>query len=324
VAGHPPDHRRLPLGWHLAVLVACAIIPVLLFSAFLVARVSTQDRAANMGETSELLFQNADHTFTLCDAAIVKSEQLGFQGVSLATMYEARARIAIAMDDEPAFQSAVERCAAEYKKGKSPALTAKIARLLDEARKLEVLVTEPPPAAMELFEHTQTATELHTVQSLMQECKGDRDRGRVALTLLLNGSTSQAAHLYGVRQAGLTYLASLPQDENDTAMHAWLEASLRAELETFEITETATVAGGSGERPEESGPGRYTNARGQTFEAIFLEQREVTEDNGQKTLIVAVVALHVPYGLRTVPPKDLLTQIAEQLLEHGDVVGISA
>jgi len=42
------------------------------------------------------------------------------------------------------------------------------------------------------------------------------------------------------------------------------------------------------------------------------------------TLIVAVVALHVPYGLRTVPPKDLLTQIAEQLLEHGDVVGVSA
>ncbi len=31
--------------------------------------VSTQDRAANMGETSELLFQNADHTFTLCDAS---------------------------------------------------------------------------------------------------------------------------------------------------------------------------------------------------------------------------------------------------------------
>jgi hypothetical protein len=260
----------------------------------------------------------------LSEAAIATSERYGFQGVSLATMYEVRARIAIAMDDEPAFQSAVERCAAEYKKGKSPALTAKIARLLDEARKLEVLVTEPPPAAMELFEHTQTATELHTVQSLMQECKGDGDRGRVALTLLLNGSTSQSAHLYGVREAGLTYLASLPEDESDPVMHAWLEASLRAELETFEITETATVAGGSGERPEESGPGRYTNARGQTFEAIFLEQREVTEDKGQKTLIVAVVALHVPYGLRTVPPKDLLTQIAEQLLEHGDVVGISA
>jgi hypothetical protein len=37
-----------------------------------------------------------------------------------------------------------------------------------------------------------------------------------------------------------------------------------------------------------------------------------------------VLALHVPSGIRTVPSKDLLTQIADQLVEHGDVVGISA
>jgi hypothetical protein len=260
----------------------------------------------------------------LCESAIATSEKLGCQGVSLATMYEARARIAIAMDDEPAFQRAVDRCATEYKKGKSPALTAKLARLLDEARKLEVLVTEPPPGAQELIDQTQSATELHTVQSLMQECKSDADRGRCALSLLLNGSTSHAAHIYGVREGGLTYLASLPDAEQDPDMHRWLEACLRAELDACEITETATVAGGSGEHPEESGPGRFTNLRGQTYEPIFLEQREITDDSKGRTLIVAVVALHVPYGLRTVPSKDMLGQIAEQLLEHGDVVGVSA
>ncbi|MBM4443032.1 MAG: cache domain-containing protein, partial [Candidatus Rokubacteria bacterium] len=37
--------RRLPLGWHLAVLVACAVVPMLVFAVVLVARVTTEERA---------------------------------------------------------------------------------------------------------------------------------------------------------------------------------------------------------------------------------------------------------------------------------------
>ncbi len=254
----------------------------------------------------------------LCERVIATNESLGISGLPLGALYETRARIAIAGEDEAGFERAVERCAIEYKKGGSPALAAKLARLVDEARKVEVLRSDPPPAASSLVEQTHTATEHHTVQSLMFECSDDRDRARCALTLLLNGSTSRAAHLYGVRENGLELLSSLPEAGEDEAMLVWAEACLRAEIDSCEVTETATAAiGAEREESNEHSPGRYADALGQVFEPVFLEQRD---DAG--VLIVAVLALHVPFSLRTVPPKDLLAQIADQLLEHGDVIGV--
>jgi hypothetical protein len=251
----------------------------------------------------------------LCERVIATSEALGTSGLLIGALYEARARVAIACDDEVAFEAAAERCALEYKKGGSPALAARLARLLDEARKVEVLRSEPPPSANAAIEQTNSATEHHTVQSLMFECADDRDRARCALTLLLNGSTSRAAHLYGIRENGLELLASLPETGEDGAMLGWIGMCLRAEIDSSDITETATAANGT-ER-EEHGPGRYVDGHGQVFEPIFLEQRD---ESG--VLIVAVLALHVPFSLRTVPPKDLLVQIADQMIEHGDVIGV--
>jgi hypothetical protein len=102
-------------------------------------------------------------------------------------------------------------------------------------------------------------------------------------------------------------------------MRSWAETCLHTEIDSTEITETATSANGGSvvSEREETGPGRYVDARGQMFEPIFLEQRDEAG-----ILIVAVLVLHVPFSLRTIPPKDLLAQIADQLIEHGDVIGV--
>jgi hypothetical protein len=122
-----------------------------------------------------------------------------------------------------------------------------------------------------------------------------------------------------VREQGLVCLGSLPEGPDDPALLAWLESALSAEVSSTEITETAAGGGSYAEAEDsaEDSPARYTDSSGRNFEALFIEQRD---ESG--VMIVAVVAMHVPYGLRTVPGKDLLTQIGDQLIEHGDVIGI--
>jgi hypothetical protein len=63
---------------------------------------------------------------------------------------------------------------------------------------------------------------------------------------------------------------------------------------------------------------RYVDREGRTFEPIFLVSKR-----GGVTRIAAVLAMQVTMGPRTVPPKELLAEIAEQLVEHGDVMGIA-
>ena len=62
---------------------------------------------------------------------------------------------------------------------------------------------------------------------------------------------------------------------------------------------------------------RYVNREQRCFDALFLS----TEQDGQAR-IAAVLVLRVMPGGRTLPPVDLLSQIASQLLELGDVTGV--
>ena len=62
---------------------------------------------------------------------------------------------------------------------------------------------------------------------------------------------------------------------------------------------------------------RYADIEGRTFEPVFLVSRR-----DQQHRVAAVLAVQVPSGPRTVPAKELLAEIADQLLDHGDVTGI--
>jgi hypothetical protein len=62
---------------------------------------------------------------------------------------------------------------------------------------------------------------------------------------------------------------------------------------------------------------RYTDAEGRCFEPIFLVGKH---EGGER--IAAVLAMQIAPGPRTVPPKELLAEIADQLFDHGDVNGV--
>jgi hypothetical protein len=257
-----------------------------------------------------------ERALQLIGQAIATGEAHGMVGLSLGALYETRARIAIWMKDQAAFDLYAERCASEYKKGKNPALSAKFGRLMEEARQQKVAASEPTQQASELLAQSQTETGYETIQSRMLECVDQNDRARCALTIVLQSMESFAGHLFGVNEgAQLLPLASLPETLPDEALGRWLQASLALELEA-QVSATATAEGDDGDAHSEIAT-RYTDAEGRTFEPIFLTARGERDER-----IAAVLALHVQPGPRSIPPKELLAEIACQLVEHGDVTGI--
>jgi tetratricopeptide (TPR) repeat protein len=252
----------------------------------------------------------------LLDSVIAVCERLHMGGLSLGAVYEARARIAIWMNDGDAFARYSELCAVEYKKGRNPALVAKFARLMDEARQSEPQASVPPRAAAELLELSQTETGLETIQSRMLECVDEGDRARCALTILLQSSDSFAGYLFGVRDEALVPLAGLPEVTADDGLARWLRDCLKAEIES-QASATAT-ADGEDEAPSGEPSMRYTDGDGRCFEPIFLVGKREHEQR-----IAAVLAMQIAPGPRTIPPKELLAEIADQLFDHGDVTGIA-
>ena len=268
---------------------------------------------------AQALAQGGEHdkALRIISDVISASEALGMGGLSLGAVYETRARIAIWAGDKPTFERFAERCAAEYKKGKNPALTAKFARLLAEAQQKRISAVETTPEASELLALTYTETASETLNSQFIECVDHTERARCALTILLQSMDSFAGYLYGVSNDGrVNELASLPEVPADAALNRWLESCLRVELES-QVSATATAEGDDDE-PHSEVSTRFTDAEGRSFEPVFLTTRGERDDR-----IAAILVMHVQPGPRTVPPKDLLGQIAAQLLEHGDVSGIS-
>ncbi len=278
-------------------------------------RLAASDRWVQQA-AARALARGGEHAaaLVLMDEAIASSEALGIGGLSLGSLYETRARIAIWTGDRESFERCAERCAAEYKKGRNPALSAKFARLMDEARARDVEPVGPVPEASALLAMSQTESGFETVQSRMLECLDPDDRARCALTILLQSMDSHAGHLYGVHAGGqLKALASLPESDADPQLGRWLEASLWLELES----QVSATADGEDDGRGAGVPTRYTDGEGRSFEPIFLSTRD---REGER--IAAVLALQVASGLRGPRPKQLIAEIAAQLLEHGDVAGV--
>jgi tetratricopeptide (TPR) repeat protein len=265
---------------------------------------------------SQALAEAGEHAQAVrtIETLIDSNRELGCAGLALGMLYETRARIASRMRDPVAFERFAELCATEYKKAHNPALSARFARLLEDARQHEIREVEPTPEIRELLQLSQAESEYDTVHSRILECIDDGDRGRCVLTLLLQSTRSNIGYLYGVRDGRAELLAALPEPPADDAVVDWVNKSLQAELGSAEIG--TADADGDATRTEEAP--LYTDPEERRLELVFLFATQ------QLTLqIVAVLVLHMPPGPRTLPSRQLCQQLANELLEHGDVSGLS-
>jgi serine/threonine-protein kinase len=252
------------------------------------------------------------------DPLIETCEKLGCAGLSLGMLYEARARIALHMDDEEAQGHFAELCAREYKKAGNPALSARLSHALDEVREGGSDVDE----LAELREPSQsaaaeTAAGYNTVHSRIMACMDRDERARCALTLLLQSTQSDCGYLYGVREGRPLLLAGLPELPVDPSLDRWVEQRFRTMLAVSK-GKTATKPHHA-EQTSDDFDSPYVNAEGRTLAPTFL-----FATRSQEPWLAAVLVLELPPQPRTLPSKALLDELANELLEAGDVDGVRA
>jgi hypothetical protein len=256
-----------------------------------------------------------DEAVAMLDPVIALAQERGQTGISIGSMCEARARIAVLMKDRPGFERYAGRCADEFRKGTSPFLAAKFARLIEDARQRD-LGALPPMAALENAGATQDG-EFLTVHSRMLECVDEDDRARCALTMLLQDLESFAGALFGVNHGTPSLLAILPEDDGAEAeaIERWLAQLIRHELQQPEAS-TADSIDDDDER--EHRPPRFIRLNGRRYEPLFLT---CTQDGQQ--VLAAVLAFHRQASSQHHPHRERLEEIARQLIDHRDVSGIA-
>ena len=251
----------------------------------------------------------------LVDAGIDSARAQHCSGLALGLILEARARLALRAGDRARFEHFTALCAKEYSRCDNPALHAKLSRLLDEARQQGVL--SMPPAAPTIDDLvSDTDSDFATVQSRMRECVDAHERARCALTLLLNNVESRSGYLYGVGEGGDGYgvqlLSGLPEGAPSTPLDTWVRA--RVELE---LGEDALDTDDSIDSDDEVAH-RFVEADKRAFELVLLG---VTAEGEHK--VAAAFVHQVGSGPRLVVARSLATQVAKQLLDHGDTRGVA-
>jgi tRNA A-37 threonylcarbamoyl transferase component Bud32 len=280
-----------------------------------------------------------EQALRLIEDTIRWSESIGAGGLSLGVLYEARARIALAMHDRSAFSKFSERCAIEYRKGSNPVLSARFAELLDDAGRQQLAPPEGSLDVIELLESQRAETEHGTLRSRLFECVDRSDRARCSLTLLLQDAESFQGYLYGLENSHLVVLAGLPDLAVEAGMTTWLTAWVSAEQTAEAATCRAPDGARSSRPPGNSGsvtedhqatgtldseapgprhavPDRYVDCEGRQFEASLL-----IGSAQQQRRIAGVLALHVARSPQRRPRGLLLRELADHLLEQGDVTG---
>jgi hypothetical protein len=252
----------------------------------------------------------------ILDGAIAQRKQLGCVGLALGTLYEARVRVAIWAGDRAGVAQFAELCANEYRAAHNPTLIARFARLLEEAKRHEL---EPADTALEirsLMEPEESSLSFNTIHTRMLECVNESDRARCALTLLLQSTESSTGHLFGIKHGRIELLAALPESAGDERLRHWAEQCLQKEIAA---QVGATISGESEGPINFESPPRYTDADGSVFEPFFL-----VESRSRGDRIAAMLAVPVPQGARCIPDRELLADLATELLTHGDVSGVLA
>jgi hypothetical protein len=276
-----------------------------------------------------------EQALRLIEDTIRWSEKIGAGGLSLGVLYEARARIALAMQDGAAFSQYAERCAIEYRKANNPVLSARFSELLEDAGRRQLAAPKGSLDVIDLLESQHLETEHGTLRSRLFECVDRSDRARCSLTLLLQDAESFQGYLYGLDGAHLILLAGLPDLAPDAGLTdwltAWVSAEQKVEAVTSQLRESA-VSGPPGSvtdeyrstgtsdseapGPRHAVPERYVDSEGRQFEASLL-----IASAARSRRIAGALALHVTRSPQRRPRAQLLSEIADHLLEQGDVVG---
>jgi len=255
------------------------------------------------------------------EASLVEAEAYGQVGLLLGIGYETRAKLAILMRDEPSFELYLERCSRAYEIAQNAGLNARLTRLLEEAREAGVASNPALTAKLDDRLIDPPETEYETIHSRIAECVDAADRGRCALTLLLQATLSATGYLFVLTQDGPPKLmAALPDSPTDPGLTNWVNASTKAWRNPSPETETATLVTQTATNTDtvDSDEARaeqrhYVDHEGRMLEAVPL----FAQRTGPRRLVAIFVQQFTPREHVT-PPRALCLKVAEELAAYGD------
>jgi hypothetical protein len=257
------------------------------------------------------------------------AEQARARGFAMGAIHEAAARVALVAGDVARFESHVASCTREYELSRNPALGGRLMLLFDEARALGVYARDAQPPVPPSIRPVVINTEVETIHSRIVECIDGSDRGRCALTLLLQATSSVNGYLYAAaKDDRMPLLAALPEVPPEQSVIQWVERCARSWLEPSnldDVTESADPEQEVTLSSDEVGtldavPGQHTDSEGRHYTAVPLYD---SAPSGPRRLAAVFVPEVVPLqGI--VLPQSLTQTIARDLIEFGDADGWAA
>lgn len=281
-----------------------------------------------------------DEALRVLTPLLQEAEELQQAGYAVGVLYEARARIAIAADDQAAFQLAVERCTREYNKAENPWLGARLQRLFDEAREHRMPPSEEASRLAQSFKPAAPAGRQESVQSRIAECLDEADRARCILTLLLQHLWADAGSLYvvGASQT-LQLVATLPDAPGDPEVAEWVGRYARSSQRRIETKDEASTANDSfglpDTRPETASCTDSVTASGSLVDEAAQDEHLYVDHHGRQLEalplfehpdrregLAAVLVLESQPGRTLFVSQHMSASVVRELVEYGDAIAL--
>lgn len=203
-------------------------------------------RPCDWFDAYEVFLARAEARLGMHEAARARAERYrdmylasGVRGVLVGATYEGVARVALWTGDVALFRSSAELCAAEYRCGYNPALTARYERLIREAKAHQVSITDEVAQAAAFPERDPVSELVEAFSTHLSTCLDAGDRLRTVLALAVERSGATGGLLYVARSEGLRRVASQGFDRDPASLDLETESYWRAETEDSDLeTET--------------------------------------------------------------------------------------
>jgi hypothetical protein len=283
---------------------------------------------------AEMESGNLDRAVKLCDEAVDHFRILGVSGMSLGVVHETRARIALAMrdepvfrtqaalcaeqyrrgenpGDEPVFRTQAALCAEQYRRGENPVLNARYEGLMEEARRSAIRITRDLYTAIR-GTAAMTLTDIRSAsRRLFADCDGPEQRARRGLELLVSRSRARGGFLYTMQPDGPVLAAGYGDQTAPTGLPQMVRDYLTAELEDSpEVTVTRTDQASMEGRASE-----WISDDGERYRLLPLRSQ-----SDQGYVVTGVAALRMESGESFSIPWDLSSVFSKILCDTGDAV----
>jgi hypothetical protein len=248
---------------------------------------------------AKLKQSDAAHT---ADQVIGECLKSGASGLILGLAHEARARVAMLLDDPETYERHRQLCEQEFAKAANPALSVKLQRLNREAQRQRVAPQAP------MLDGAQRSVVANTVRSRLGTCLDASERAHAILNLLALHSGATEGHLYLIRGDGPIWVASIGKREPDNALHALAREYLLAETQA-----SGQITGDS----ELSVVTDWTVLGEAKYRPVLLSHYI-----GSDCVVTGVAVFAVSNNRPFVYPGEVATQISRVAKDAGDVTGL--